>query len=91
MKMKVSGLQHVELVGEVTRLNESEGYLQMKVRLDSPAGWTATAALTHRDLMTLMKLLIRPTALRYVLFGFGKPGSQATKPMAADRPNGNTS
>ena len=85
MKMKVSGLQHVELVGEVTRLNESEGYLLMKVRLDSPVGWTATAALTHRDLMTLMKLLIRPTALRYVLFGFGKPRRQTKGPAAGDR------
>ncbi len=85
MKMKVSGLQHVELVGEVTRLNESEGYLQLKVRLDSPAGWTATAALTHRDLMTLMKLLVRPTALRYILFGFGKPRSVIARPDTATR------
>jgi len=73
MRMKVSGLQHVELVGEVTRLNESDGCLVMSVRLDTPVGWTATASLTHRDLMTLMKLLIRPAALRYLLFGFGKP------------------
>jgi len=74
MKMKVSGLQHVELIGNVTQLSESDGYLVMNVKLDSPVGWTATAALTHRDLMTLVKLLLRPSALRYILFGFGKPG-----------------
>ena len=79
MRLRVSGLQHVELVGEVTRLNESDGYLLMNVRLDSPVGWSATAALTHRDLMTLMKLLMRPPALRYMLFGFGKPRPQATR------------
>ena len=78
MRMKVSGLQHVELVGEVTRLNESDGYLIMNVRLENPVGWSATAALTHRDLMTLMRLLVRPSALRYMLFGFGKPGGRAT-------------
>ena len=76
MKMKVSGLQHVELVGNVTRLRESEGYLVMNVKLDNPVGWTATAALTHSDLMKLMKLLIRPSAIRYILFGFGKPRDQ---------------
>ncbi len=83
MRMRVSGLQHVELVGEVSRLSESEGYLVMNVRLDSPVGWTATASLTHRDLMTLLKLLVRPAALRYVLFGFGKPRSVAARPDAA--------
>ncbi len=73
MKMKVSGLQHVELIGDVAQLSESDGYLVMNVKLDSPVGWTATAALTHRDLMTLVKLLLKPSALRYILFGFGKP------------------
>jgi hypothetical protein len=73
MKMKVSGLQHVELIGRVTRLSESDGFLVMNVKLDNPVGWSATAALTHRDLMTLVKLLLRPSALRYILFGFGKP------------------
>lgn len=73
MKMKVSGLQHVELIGDVTQLSESEGYLVMNVKLDNPVGWTATAALTHHDLMTLVKLLLKPSALRYILFGFGKP------------------
>ena len=76
MRMKVSGLQHIEFVGDVTRLRESDGHLVMNVRLDNPVGWTATAALTHRDLMTLMKLLIRPVAVRYILFGFGKPRRQ---------------
>ena len=73
MRMKVSGLQHVELIGSVTQISESDGYLLMNVKLDNPVGWSATAALTHRDLMTLVKLLMRPSALRYILFGFGKP------------------
>jgi hypothetical protein len=73
MKMKVSGLQHVELMGDVTSLSDSEGYLVMNITLKNPVGWSATASLTHRDLMTLVKLLLKPAALRYVLFGFGKP------------------
>jgi hypothetical protein len=79
MKMNVSGLQHVELIGDVTRLNESEGHLVMNVTLRNPVGWSATASLTHRDLMNLVKLLLKPAALRYVLFGFGKPSNKKSR------------
>lgn len=85
MRMKVSGLQHIELVGDVTRLTESEGYLVMNVKLDTPVGWTATAALTHRDLMRLMKLLVQPAALRYVFFGWGRPGHPTMATQVEDR------
>jgi len=75
MKMKVSGLQNVELVGEVSGVRESEGYLTMTIRLTKPLGWHATAAMTHKDLINLVKLLLfNPANLSYFLFGFGKPG-----------------
>ena len=74
MKMKVSGLENIELAGDIAGLNESDGYLVMNVRLTTPVGWHARAALNHKDLMTLMKLLLKPANLRYILFGFGKPG-----------------
>jgi hypothetical protein len=76
MRMKVSGLESVELVGEIAGLHESDGYLVMNVRLTTPVGWHARAALTHKDLMALVKLLLKPANLRYVIFGFGKPGKQ---------------
>jgi len=73
--MKVSGLQNVELVGEIAGIRESDGYLTMTVRLTKPVGWQASAALTHKDLMNLVKLLLlKPSNLLYVLFGFGQPG-----------------
>ncbi len=75
MKMKVSGLQHVELIGGVTQLVETDGYLVMNIKLESPVGWSATAALTHSDLMKLFKFLFKPSVLRYICFGFGKPHS----------------
>ncbi len=74
MKMKVSGLEGVELKGNIARLHESAGYLILDIRLSSPVGWRATATLTHKDLWDFVKLLMRPSNLRYVLFGFGKPG-----------------
>jgi hypothetical protein len=77
--MKVSGLQNVELVGDIAGVRESDGYLMMTVRLTKPLGWQATAALTHKDLINLVKLLFfRPANLRYILFGFGKPGRPKT-------------
>ena len=75
MKMKVSGLDNMELAGDITGFRESGGYLVMDVRLTTPVGWYAKASLTHKDLMTLVKLLLfKPSNLRYLFFGFGKPG-----------------
>lgn len=83
MRMRVSGLQNVELVGDITGFHESEGYLIMNVRLTTPVGWEARAALTHRDLMNLVKLLLlKPANLRYIFFGFGKPGRSKARPAA---------
>ena len=74
MKMKVSGLENIEFVGEITGFHESDGYLMMNVRLTTPVGWEARAALTHKDLIDLVKLLLfKPSNLRYIFFGFGKP------------------
>jgi hypothetical protein len=79
MRMKVSGLQNVELVGDIAGFRESDGYLMMTIRLTKPVGWQASAALTHKDLMKLIKLfLLNPSNLRYILFGFGKPGRSKT-------------
>ncbi len=79
MKMKVSGLENVELVGDIKAVYESDGDLIMDVRLTKPVGWQARAALTHKDLMTLIKLLLlKPANLRYMVFGFGKAGNSET-------------
>ena len=83
MRMKVSGLENVELVGEIAGLHESDGYLVMNVRLTKPVGWHARAALTHKDLMALLKLLLKPANLRYTVFGFGKPGKQKNNTAAS--------
>ena len=73
MRMKVSGLENVELAGDIAGMHESGGYLVMNVRLTTPVGWYAQTALTHQDLMALIKLLLKPANLRYIIFGFGKP------------------
>jgi hypothetical protein len=80
MRMKVSGLQNVELVGDIAGVRESDGYLVMTVRLTKPVGWQASAALTRKDLMNLVKLLLfKPSNLLYVLFWLGPPGRSESR------------
>ncbi|MBN2074549.1 MAG: hypothetical protein JW762_03260 [Dehalococcoidales bacterium] len=79
MKMKVSGLENVELVGKVTDVYKKDGYLVLDVGLTIPIGWNAKAAMTHKDLMYLVKLLLKPANLLYIFFGFGKPRSNTIK------------
>ena len=70
MKMKVSGLESVELAGEIAGIHESDGYLIMDVRLTTPVGWHARAALTRKDLMSFVKLFLsKPSNLRSLFFG----------------------
>jgi len=73
MKMKVSGFENIELAGYLTGINQADGHLNMTIRLTTPVGWHAKASLTHKDLRTIIKLLLKPSNLLYVLFGFGKP------------------
>ena len=80
MRMNASGLQNLELVGDIAGFRESDGYFVMTVRLTKPVGWQATAALTHKGLMNLVKLLLfNPANLRSILFAFGKPGRPKTR------------
>ena len=83
MKMKVSGLENVELAGDISGLHESDGYLVMTVRLTTPVGWHARVALPHKDLIALIKLMLKPANLSYVIFGFGKPGKKKNDTAAS--------
>ena len=76
MKMKVSGLENVELAGDITGFRVSKGHLIMNMRLTTPVGWHAEAALTHKDLMTFVRLLLsKPSNLQYIIFGSRKSSS----------------
>lgn len=73
MRMKVSGLPTIEFRGEISGIEESDGHLCMGIRLSTPLGWSADAALTHKDLMTIMKeIFFKPRNLFYLMYGFAK-------------------
>lgn len=76
MRMKSTAIGTVELVGDITNVREVNDWLIMHIRTTTPVGWDLRAALTHEDLRTFVKLLFRPGNLRYLLFGFAKPGKR---------------
>ena len=61
----------LEMVGEITDIKVKDDFLIMNLR--TTVGWNLRAALSHNDLLTFMKLLMKPRNLAYILFGFGKP------------------
>jgi len=80
MRMKSHFMGTLEVVGQITQLKEKEDWLILNIRTTTPAGWNLTAALTHEDIVTMIKLMLRPSNLRYVLFGFGKPSDKTRVP-----------
>jgi len=79
MRIKMTAIGPVEMVGEVTDLRKVGGWLVMHVRMTNPVGWETSAELTHKDLMTLIKFMFRPSNLLYLFFGFGKPRANRSK------------
>jgi hypothetical protein len=76
MRMKSTGIGNLELVGKITALKEVDDWLIMHLKTTTPVGWDLRAAFTHEDLRAFMKLLLRPSNLRYLIFGFAKPGKR---------------
>lgn len=80
MRMKSEGFGSIEIAGDITSLKQSEGYLIMNVNTSTPVGWHVRAALTHKDLMTILKQMLKPGNLLYLLFGFGRPRNTSVCP-----------
>jgi len=80
MRMKSTFMGSMEIVGEINSLKVKDGWLIMDLRTTTPTGWSLSAALTHEDIMSLLKLMFRPSNLRYVILGFGKPKDKDRSP-----------
>ena len=78
--MKSEFMGSLEIVGEISSLRVKDGWLIMNMATTTPTGWNLNAALTHEDIMTLLKFMFKPSNLGYVLFGFGKPKDKNESP-----------
>ena len=83
MRVKVSGLLSMEIAGNITEVEERHGYLliSMGAHVGSAKAGSVKAALTHKDIMDVLKLLLKPANLCYVIFGFGKPKGSPSSPF----------
>ncbi len=87
MRVRISGALSMELAGDIMGLQERNGYLIMSMRTNvgTMRAGSVKAALTHKDLMDVIKLLLKPPnlrfVLRYVFSGFGKLTGSDSSPF----------
>lgn len=80
MRMKSTFMGTMEVVGEITSLKVKDDWLVMNLRTTVPTGWNLAAAMTHKDMVTLLRLVFKPSNLWYLISGFGKPKDEHSAP-----------
>jgi hypothetical protein len=69
MKMKLSGMEAMELDGHIGRVRVTDSGLQLDIRLDRPLGWSAGAVLTRQDVFRMLWLMLKsPATWGFLLF-----------------------
>lgn len=73
MRMKSTGIVgDLEMLCEISDIRPKDGWLIVNIRTTTPVGWNLRVALSHADILTLLKLLCKPSNLACILFGFGR-------------------
>ncbi|MBI4333789.1 MAG: hypothetical protein HY673_21215 [Chloroflexi bacterium] len=75
MRMRSTGLGKTELVAEVEDLKRMGGFLILVIATSQPVKWKVRAAMTHKDLFKLFRLMLRWSNLKYLIFNIGKKES----------------
>jgi hypothetical protein len=65
--MRSTGLGKAELVAEITAIKRQGDYLVMEMRTTEPVRWKIRGCVSHEDLKTLLKAILRPSVLRFLL------------------------
>ena len=66
----------LELVGDISDLNVKDKWIVMNLRTTTPTGWNLKAALSHTDVLHVLKLLFRPGNLIRFIFSFCRRGNK---------------
>ena len=64
--MRSTGLGKAELVGEVVSLKGQGDYLIMEVHTTQPVRWKVRVGLSHKDLRTLLKAMLKRSVLSFL-------------------------
>ena len=67
MRMKSTGLGRMELLGRCEEITANGDYLVLSVRTTEPVRWHLRTALSRTDAYAILKLMLRPTILRFIL------------------------
>ena len=70
IRLRSTGLGKTELVARVDGLKRQGNHLVLSVKTTEPVSWHVRAAISYSDLMTLVRLLLRPKVVWYVITGF---------------------
>lgn len=71
MRMRSTGLGRTELVGSFEGIQKNGDYLVLSVRTSSPVKWHVRTALSRRDAIEMLKLVLRPKTLLFFLSCLG--------------------
>lgn len=73
MRIKSNAIGVLEMIGDITEIKQVDDWLIMHVRTTTPVGWDLRAALNTQDLRLLIKLLLKPRNLKYLVLGLVRP------------------
>ncbi len=72
MRMRSTGLGKTELVGSFERVTLDGDYLVLSVRTTSPVKWHVRTALSRKDAIEMLKLVLKPRVLLFFLSCIGR-------------------
>ena len=80
MRMRSTGLGKTELVGEVADITPAGDYLILHMRTTEPVRWHVRAAMSFGDLLKIIRLLLKPSSLLFILTHLFRNPKHATPP-----------
>lgn len=69
MKMRSTGLGETVLEGELDMITQKDDYLILHVNTTEPVQWHVRAAIDYKDLLTLIKLIVKGPVFKFLFFG----------------------
>ena len=67
MLMRSTGLGKAELVAEIVAIKRQGDYLIMEMKTTEPVRWKIRGCVSHGDLKTLLKAVLKPSLLLFLL------------------------
>jgi hypothetical protein len=67
MRMRSTGLGTTELVGEISDITKTGGYIILHIKTNEPVKWHVRAAMNPREMLKIFWLMLKPSRMFYVL------------------------